>query len=584
MVQKKISLKIFNSKFISNILDKLNKSIINIYSFFRKRLIINLSVQIIIILGTVYSCSGIISENEGKNDSFKYPQEIPIGKSVKGGFHTEDDIDFYAYRIEKKPLFIKGRLDGMKGIDHKLSIYSVDALILEIDGNPAQASEEFAPIIVNSDYIFAKVERSSFDKKNLYPDASYILLIETTEFNLENFEMEFNNDYKNATEIELKDLKDLNLSSKQKLENPKKVEYDYSSSIYGFHNYTASTQKKQNLESDFYLLNIPHNEIFLLDISLKNAPKTNPVLEVFKTDNSNLLLTINQGINNEPEKMENIGVKGPEKYYINVYETKGRMEHTTPYQLNYRLRLWDGKREYEPNDDISEAVELKSLEITGILTSDTDTDYYKLSNEKNKEIFLELILSTPEKVALDIIFFDHKKLKLYQVTKADEDSKFFIPNVIVPPESVLYFNLLFNQDNSDAKLAFKDISYKLEINKPDWKNTIEKEPNNSIKNATDVSKKKKIIGFLTSKKDIDFFYLKKWKIKNNQKIKLSGIEGVVLHLKAYDEKGNFIKEEISPSSGKEILLLSDSEYVYISIDAKEIIKKDKKNKYILSLK
>jgi len=551
------------------------------------------------------SCRNVVQEQEGQNNSLKYPQEIKIGNKVEGALHPLKDVDFYFLQI-KKPSLIWGSLTGMRGINHQFSFYNKNGRILKVDGAPAQATEKVAPFLVVGG-LFVKIERSAADEKEDYPESKYVLELNSLTVEDEKYEVEANNNFRQATTLGIK---------------KNQIEEDgyYSSSISGYHNYQVQTNKGTP-EYDFFVLENKSKNFYVVDVNLSPGEGMDPVLDLYqakkqskkekKQSKPRFLKIINNSGMNEIESLTGLGIKPRQKYYLAVYENRGRSGDEANYTLNYTVKKWQSDTEIEPNNSKKEALKIVGHSMSGTFENNSDEDYYKiclgevpdpiqknqdeeqspaavdaqrkcLPKKEESNNALSIRFSSPEKFAAELQVFSGKSS--FKIVKGENEVFVWLP-FVKTKKKYFFVGLGLKQDwaqsnNSDGNTS---IPYKLNITARTLREDWEIEPNNKRKKASVAVSDKSISGSIGYKSDVDFFNVLDWDVGANQKLKISGVEGIVLRVGLLDGAGKPLKEQISSAKGKDIEFITTNDVAYIKVNANEYSFGSGPNQYTVTL-
>ena len=116
----------------------------------------------------------------------------------------------------------------------------------------------------------------------------------------------------------------------------------------------------------WFSVDVQKQGLFLLNVDVSEVPKVDPVLEVYDT-NGYKLVSVDQGGIGEGESLRSFGVRGPAKYLLRLrskYDNAGNPD--VPFDLMTELLPYQGRTEFEPNNQRSDATpfELDSIQGT----------------------------------------------------------------------------------------------------------------------------------------------------------------------------------------------------------------------------
>src|SRR6185312_15319781 len=185
----------------------------------------------------------------------------------------------------------------------------------------------------------------------------------------------------------------------------------------------------------WFSVDIQKQGLFLLNVDVSEVAKVDPVLEVYDTNNYKLV-AVDQGGIGEGESLRNFGVRGPAKYLLRLrskYDNAGNPD--VPFDLMTELLPYQGRTEFEPNNQRADATPFEMDSIQGTIAPAGDADWYKVSIATDAKFLLradlsgvpgmDLVLTLKDSVGNDLLVVDNagkeqpEVLTGYGVTKGD---------------------------------------------------------------------------------------------------------------------------------------------------------------------
>ncbi len=185
----------------------------------------------------------------------------------------------------------------------------------------------------------------------------------------------------------------------------------------------------------WFSVEVQKQGLFLLNVDVSEVPKVDSILEVYDT-NGYKLIAVDQGGVGETESLRNFGVRGPAKYQLRLrskYENAGNVE--VPFDLMTELLPYQGRTEFEPNNQRADATPFELDSIQGTVAPAADVDWYKVSVGTDSKFILradatgvpgmELVLTLKDSFGNDLTTIDNggrdqpQVLTGWGVTKGD---------------------------------------------------------------------------------------------------------------------------------------------------------------------
>ena len=280
----------------------------------------------------------------------------------------------------------------------------------------------------------------------------------------------------------------------------------------------------------WFSIDVQKQGLFLLNADVSEVPKVDPILEVYDT-NGYKLVAVDQGGVGEGESLRNFGVRGPAKYLLRLrskYDNAGNPD--VPFDLMTELLPYQGRTEFEPNNQRSDATPFELDSIQGTIAPAGDVDWYKVSISTEGKFLLraeltgvpgmELALALKDSLGNDLVFVDNagkeqpQVLTGYGVTKGD------------------YYLVVAEKTGKKADSRnFYTLSKKL----ISWQAGLEWEPNDSTATVQALKVGESVDGYFAPKGDQDWYEFNVYQ-KGAVELDLTGVINVAPILTLFDQE------------------------------------------------
>jgi len=291
----------------------------------------------------------------------------------------------------------------------------------------------------------------------------------------------------------------------------------------------------------WFSVDVQKQGLFLLNVDVSEVPKVDPILEVYDTNNYKLA-TVDQGGVGEGESLRSFGVRGPAKYFLRLrskYDNAGNPE--VPFDLMTELLPYQGRTEFEPNNQRADATPFELDSIQGTIAPAGDVDWYKVSVGTDSKFILradvtgvpgmELVLTLKDSFGNDLATIDNagkeqpQVLTGWGVTKGD------------------YY--LVVSEKTGKKSDARD-PYTLSKRLVPWQPGLEWEPNDSTGTVQALKIGDSVDGYFAPKGDQDWYEFNVYQ-KGVVALELTGVINVAPTITLFDQE---YKELASASAAK----------------------------------
>jgi len=291
----------------------------------------------------------------------------------------------------------------------------------------------------------------------------------------------------------------------------------------------------------WFSVDVQRPGLFLLNVDVSEVRKVDPILEVYDT-NGYKLVSVDQGGIGEGESLRSFGVRGPAKYLLRLrskYDNVGNPDD--PFDLMTELLPYQGRTEFEPNNQRADATPLELDSIQGTIAPAGDADWYKISIATDAKQLLradlsgvtgmDLTLTLKDTLGNDLLVVDNmgkeqpEVLTGYGVTKGD------------------YYLVVTEKS---GKKADSRNGYTLTKKLIPWQAGLEWEPNDSTATVQGLKVGDSVDGYFAPKGDVDWYEFNVYQ-KGPIGLDLTGVINVAPKLTLFDQE---YKELESASAAK----------------------------------
>jgi hypothetical protein len=298
----------------------------------------------------------------------------------------------------------------------------------------------------------------------------------------------------------------------------------------------------------WFSVDVQRQGLFLLNVDVSEVAKVDPILEVYDT-NAYKLVTVDQGGIGEGESLRNFGVRGPAKYLLRLrskYDNAGNAD--VPFDLMTELLPYQGRTEFEPNNQRSDATPFEADSIQGTIAPAGDTDWYKVSIATDAKYLLraeltgvpgmDLILTLKDTLGNDLLVVDNapkeqpEVLTGYGVTKGD------------------YY--LVVSEKTGKKSDSRD-PYTLSKKLIPWQAGLEWEPNDSTATVQALKVGDSVDGYFAPKGDVDWYEFNVYQ-KGVVELDLTGVINVAPTVTLFDQEYKPLASASAAKPGDPVVL------------------------------
>jgi hypothetical protein len=298
----------------------------------------------------------------------------------------------------------------------------------------------------------------------------------------------------------------------------------------------------------WFAVDVQKQGLFLLNADISEVPKVDPVLEVYDT-NGYKLISVDQGGIGEGESLRSFGVRGPAKYLLRLrskYDNAGNPD--VPFDLMTELLPYQGRTEFEPNNQRSDATPLEMDSIQGTVAPSGDEDWYKISIATEAKQLLRLDLTGVPGMDLTLALKDEPGNDLLTVDNMGREQPEVLTGYGVTKGD--YYAVV--AEKSGRKSDGRD-SYTLSKKVIPWQEGLEWEPNDSTAAVQAMKVGDSADGYFAPKGDQDWYEFNVYQ-KGPIELDLTGMINVAPSLTLYDQEYTELESASASKAGEPVTM------------------------------
>ncbi|OGR94356.1 MAG: hypothetical protein A2V88_17115 [Elusimicrobia bacterium RBG_16_66_12] len=301
-------------------------------------------------------------------------------------------------------------------------------------------------------------------------------------------------------------------------------------------------------EEDWYSVEVTQTGLFLLNIDVGEVPKVDPILEVYDTNGYKLKEADAGGVG-EGESLRNFGVRGPGKFLLRLrskYKTAGNQD--VPYDLMTELLPYQGRTEFEPNDQRVDATPFELDSIQGAVAPAGDPDWYKISISTDGKFLLRADLSGVPGMDLVLSLKDSLGNDLSVADNAGKEQA----EVLTGWGAAKGDYFLVVAEKSGKKADSRD-PYTLTKKLIAWQAGLEWETNDSTAAVQPLRVGESVDGYFAPRSDADWYEFNVYQ-KGVVELELTGVINVATGMTLFDQEYKELASASAAKPGEPVLL------------------------------
>jgi hypothetical protein len=508
-------------------------------------------ITIFAVCAVAFAACGPQKEREPDDD---YSQATPVkaGKIV-GALSKADDSD--VYKVEpSQELILSALVGGIREADFVLSIHDRDRVPLKrADETTVGGDEELVDLVVR-------------------PPGPYYVVLRNKNPSFANSSQEY--------EMELKLDKAVGREREPNDTPQQAAPLDLPGVTRGHHwpSQNLLSGDTDYIEQDWYRVELSTG-LFLMNVDLSETPKVDPVIEIYDT-NGYKLKEVDSGGVGEGESLKNFGVRGPALNYLRL-RAKNRVGNPdVPYEMLTELIPYQGRSEFEPNDQRQDATPFEGESITGTIAPEGDGDWFKVTVQDPSRQILRASVTGIEGLDLTLSLLDSFGNPLVAVDNMAKGQ----PEVLTGYGVSQGEYYLVVGEKSERKADARQ-PYTLAKNLVPFQPGLEWESNESTAAAQAIKVAESVDGYLAPKGDVDYYQFNVYQ-KGVVAFELAGVLNVQLAVDLFDQEFKPLQQWTSAKAGESMAFEKelDAGTYFARISTKDPAHNNVRDKYSFRLK
>jgi hypothetical protein len=479
------------------------------------------SLTLVGVVAFLASC-GPAKEKE-PNDSYQQATSVKPGQTVIGTISNPKDVDWYRFDVNSEGV-LTARLGGIRDIDFVISAYDKDRReLVRVDETTVGGDEQLLDLGVSPGAYYLTVSNKNPTANNLTQE------------------------YKLVTKLESSAGRERQPNFSALTAQPIEAGGVVRGWYWPTKNLLSDDPNAQGVDH-WFSVDVQKQGLFLLNVDVSEVAKVDPVLEVYDTNNYKLV-AVDQGGIGEGESLRNFGVRGPAKYLLRLrskYDNAGNPD--VPFDLMTELLPYQGRTEFEPNNQRADATPFETDSIQGTVAPAGDADWYKVSIATEAKYLLRADLSGVPGMDLALTLKDSVGNDLLTVDNAGKEQPEVLTGYGVAKGD--YFLVVTEKT---GKKADSRNSYTLSKKLIPWQAGLEWEPNDSTAAVQGLKVGDSVDGYFAPKGDADWYEFNVYQ-KGVIELDLTGVINVAPTVTLFDQEYKSLAAASAAKPGDPVVL------------------------------
>ncbi|MBI4347888.1 MAG: pre-peptidase C-terminal domain-containing protein [Elusimicrobia bacterium] len=466
---------------------------------------------------------GPVKERE-PNDDFAHATPLAAGRAGSGTLASPADQDWFRVRAKQEGV-LSVRLTGIREADWVLSVRAAaDRLELKrVDDTSVGGDEQALDVWLPGGEAFVVVANKNARASN----AAQAYGLETSFAPAPGREREPNDRATSSAELVP------------------------GTPLAGHFHPGANPLAEDGLEEDWFRVVVDKPGLQILNIDLSDVPKVDAALEVYDANGYKVREADAGGVG-EAESLRNFGVRGPAEYKLRL-RAKGRAANAeVPYLLVTELVPYQGRLEFEPNEQRSEATPFEGDSISGTLAPAGDADWYRIIVATDSRQLIRAEVSAAAGLDLVLQVADELGSPILTVDNMGREQPEVLTGLGARAEQYLIVT------EKSGKKADAKRPYTLSRTLVAWQEGLEYEVNAATSSAQAVKLGDDVEGYFAPRGDVDWYEFNVYQ-KGSAALELTGVVNVKATLALFDQENNALKSAEAQKAGTALTLEAELE-------------------------
>ena len=503
--------------------------------------------------GTFSKYFGPIHETE-PNDHFTEANLIPLNCKVVGTMHSADDIDMFRLEPTQDGV-LSVHVGGIREMDFVIDILDKDRQELKrFDETGVGGDEDAMDVGLHPGTYYLQLTNKNPKANN--PNQEYAMTVKTE--SSAGREMEPNDTALTAQLIA-----------------PGGVLRGHY-----FPSQNLLAADKDFAEEDWYKIHVANAGQYVLNIDVSEVPKIQPILEIYDA-NSYKIKEVDADEPGAAVSLKNLGIRGPADYLLRL---RSRAAHAgnsdVPYELLTELVPYDGRTEFEPNDQRLDSTEFKGDSITGTIAPEGDVDWYKIIVDTDTKQLLGAEVSGVPNMDLVMKLADEVGNTIVTIDNMGKEQPEVLTGMGVKKGA--YYLVISEKSGKKADARHP---YTLTKTLIPWQPGLEYEPNDTAQSAQPIKLGESVDGYLAPKGDIDWYQFNVYQ-QGRAVVELTGVLNVQFVATLLDQDSKELATVTGKKAGDSLSIEKDLQpgTYFVRLKAADGEQNNVRDKYTLRLK
>lgn len=420
------------------------------------------------------ACGKPTAKEKEPNDHFTQAGVLPAGGKAVGTIGSASDVDFFKLVIARERASVSLHVGGIRDVDFVLSVQDKERQELKRYDETALGGDEHAlDLGLERGEYFVALSNKNAKANN--PGQEYAL----------------------ECAVEAAEGREWEPDDRPLLATPLAPGGVTKGHYFPTQNLLSDAEDKA--EEDWFRVKVDKQGAFVLNLDLSEVPKIDPVLEVYDA-NGYRLKEIDTGGPGEPETLRHFGVRGPAEFLLRLRTKPTRSGAVDPgYELLSELLPYDGRAEFEPNDQRLDATALAGS-ITGTIGGAGDADWYQVVVPGDGRQVLRAEVSPLAGADLRLEVCDELGNPIVAVDDAAKEQAEILTGLGVTPGT--YYLMVAEKG---GKFGDPRKAYTLSRSLDAWRAGLEFESSASSKTSQALALGESLDGYLAPKGDVEWY-------------------------------------------------------------------------------
>ncbi|MEK9144351.1 MAG: hypothetical protein AAB339_01930 [Elusimicrobiota bacterium] len=332
-------------------------------------------------------------------------------------------------------------------------------------------------------------------------------------------------------------------------------------------------------EADWYRMEVQTPGLSLLNLSVGGVPGVDFSIEVYDL-NAYKIRESDTGGAGEGESLKGFGVRGPARYFLRLAAKRRTGTPLKPYEMLSELLPYQGKSEFEPNEQRQDATPFIAESVTGTISPEGDQDWFLLSVEGDSKQVLRAGLEGPDSMDLELTLRDSLGIPLARVDNMGKGK----------PETLTGFGVVkgdyfLSVSEKTGKKSDGRQGYTLSRQLAPFQEGLEFEANDSTSSAQPLKVGESVDGFIAPKSDEDWYEFNVYS-KGEVLLDLAGVVNVRFTAALFDQEYAELQSWTAEKNGGSLSFVRELEpgTYFLRIKAADPAQNNVRDKYTLRVK